>query len=74
MGLKKGIRLCLKAGTTCLSFEQTLAKIKTRNLYLIKEKPFVSKFLKEKKEIGLFFSFYPVNICLKKFQNVSLSK
>ena len=58
MGLNKGIRLCLKAGTTCLSFEHTLAKIKTRNLYLIKEKPCVSKFLKEEeKEIRLFFSF-----------------
>lgn len=66
MGLKKGIRLCLKAGTTCLSFEQTLAKIKTRNLYLIKEKTFVSKFLKEEKEVSLFFFSFLVNICIKK--------
>lgn len=58
MGLKKVIRLCLKAGTTCLSFEQTLVKIKSRNLYLIKT--FVSKLLKkEEKEVRLLFSFFP---------------
>ena len=65
VGLKKGIKLCLKAGTTCLSFEQTLFKIKSRNLYLIKT--FVSKLLKEEKEVRLFFSFFSplVNICIK---------
>lgn len=63
--LKKGIKLCLlKAGTTCLSSEQTpLFKIKSRNLYLIKKKKkktFVSKLLKEEKEVRLFFSlFFP---------------
>lgn len=70
VGFKKDIRLCLKAGTTCLSFEQTLVKIKGRNLYLIKT--IVSKLLKkEQKEVRLFFSFSPgkylrVSLCKKK--------
>lgn len=59
VGLKKDIRLCLKAGTTCLSSEQTLVKIKNRNLYLIKEKKMFQSFERGGEGSQASFLFLP---------------
>lgn len=61
VGLKKRNQTVFESWDNSPAFEQTLVKIKSRNLYLIKKKNnnFVSKLLKkEEKEVRLFFSFF----------------
>ena len=74
-GLKERNQTAWKLGQLACLLSKLWLKLRPKSvLDLKKKKPFVSKFLKEEKENRLFFSFYPVNICLKKFQNVSLPK